>query len=71
MEQCKEVEEEDKLIVKEMLKDTNKNFNNEDGHCTNQQLIGHKHMFRGVIVKDWVIDNSNSVNFHPRDKFLI
>ena len=36
MEQCKNVDEEDKFIVKEMLKDTNKYFNNEDDHHANQ-----------------------------------
>ena len=28
-------------------------------------------MFRGVIVKCWVMENINSVNFHPHNKVLI
>ena len=28
-------------------------------------------VFRGVIVKDWIVVNSHSVNFHLHNKFLI
>ena len=59
------------MIVKEILKDTNKYSSNEDDCCTNKQLIGHKDIIRGVIVKDWIMHNINSVNFHPHDKVLI
>ena len=59
------------MIVKETLKDTNKYFNNEDDYHTNKHLIGYKYLFRGVIVKDWEMDNCDSVNFHPHDEVLI
>ena len=55
----------------EILKDVNKHFNSGDDYCTNQQLIGCNDMFVGTIVKDWVIDNRNSINIHPCDKVLI
>ena len=45
-------DEVDKLIVKEILKDANKHFNNEDNYYANQHLIGYEGMFRGVIEKD-------------------
>ena len=54
-----------------MLKDLDKYFNNEDDYCTNRQLIGYEYLFRGVIVKYWVMENCNSVNFHPHNKVLI
>ena len=54
-----------------MLKDTNKYFDKEDDYYTNQRLIGCKNVFRGVIVKDWVMCNNNRVKFHPHNKVLI
>ena len=71
MEECKKADEEEKFIVKKMLKYMNNYFNNEDDHCPNQQLIGCKDMFRSAIKKDWVMENSDSVNFLPHDKVLI
>ena len=55
MEQHKKADEEEKLFVKEMLKDTNKYLNDKDYYYKNQQLIGYKDMFRVVIVNDWVM----------------
>ena len=71
MEKHKKVDEEEKLIVKEMLKDSTKHFNNEYQHCANQHLICCEDVFRGLIAKDWVMYNCNSANFHPYDKVLI
>ena len=39
--QNKKVDEEEKLIFKEILNEMNKHFNNDDDYHTNQQLIGH------------------------------
>ena len=36
---CKKADEEEKLIVKEFLKDTNKYFSNDDYCHTNKQLL--------------------------------
>ena len=46
MEKCEKSDEEEKSIVKEMLKDTNKHFNNKNECCDNQQLIDYKPIFR-------------------------
>ena len=51
VEQHEHVEEEGISIVQEMIKDINKHFNNNANYCANQQLIGHRDLFRGVIVK--------------------
>ena len=40
-------------------------------HCTNQQLIGHRDMFRGGSVKEWVMGNNNSTNLHARGEALV
>ena len=47
-----------------MLKDISKHFNNEERCFPNQQLLSCKDMFRGEIVKDWGVVNSNNVNFN-------
>ena len=44
-------EEEENEIVKEMLHEINKYFNNDNNTCTNQQLIENRDSFRGVIAK--------------------
>ena len=62
MKQHRKADEEGNLIVKKMLKHMNNFFNNEYDYHTNQQLIGHKYLLRCVIVKEWVMDNCNSVN---------
>ena len=71
MDQWKKKDEEEKLHAKEILKDTNKHLNNEYYYHTNQQLICHKDVFRGAIVKDWVVGNSNSVNVYLCNNFFI
>ena len=71
VEQCKNMEEKERSIVQEMLKDINKIFNNDDDYYRNQQLIGHMHLFRGIIVKEWAMGNHNNVNFHAHNKALV
>ena len=46
-------------------------FNDDDDFFTNQQTIGHKNMFRGVMVKEWIVGNEHCVNFHNYNKILI
>ena len=58
-------------IVQEMLKDINECFNNCNDHHTNQQLIGHRDMFRGVVVKEWVIGKNINIIFHAHNKVLV
>ena len=52
LEQHEHADEEERVIVQETLKEINKYFDNNDDYCTNQQLIGHRNLFRGVIVKE-------------------
>ena len=54
-----------------MLKDIDKYFNNNDDYYINQQLIGCRDLFRGVIVKEWVMGNYNYINFHACNKALV
>ena len=44
------------MIVKGMLCDMSKCFNNDDSFYSNQQMIGHKELFRGFIVKERVME---------------
>ena len=56
------------MIVQEMLCDINKYFHNDNNIYATQQLIGHKDLFREVIVKEWAIINQNRTNFHSHDE---
>ena len=50
------------------MKDIIKNFNDDEDWFTNQQMIGFKDMFRGLIVKQWIAGNEHCVNFHIYNK---
>ena len=52
MKQHEYVDDEERDIVKEMLNNVNKHFDNNNNYCTNQKFIGHRDLFRGVIVKE-------------------
>ena len=54
-----------------MVNDMNKFFNNSNDYCTNHQLIGHRDLFRGVTVKEWVMGNHNVSKFHACNKVLV
>ena len=54
-----------------MLFDINKNFNNDDNPWTNQQIIGHKDLFRGVIVKECAVPNQKPIESKSCDKVII
>ena len=71
IEQYKHADEEEKAIVQEMLNDINKYFNNNEDYYTNQQMIGYRDLFRGVVVKEWVIENQNNINFYAYNKVLV
>ena len=38
-----------------MLGDINKYFHNDNNPYANQQLIGFKDLFKGVIAKEWIV----------------
>ena len=46
-----------------MPNDIGKYFNNEENFWTNQQVLGKREVFRGIIVKDWVAITVESVDF--------
>ena len=54
-----------------MLRDEIKYFKDVENYYTNQQIIRHKEIFRGVIVKEWITGNEHGVNFHNYKKILI
>ena len=62
VERCGPAEEEEKDIVIELMQDTNKCFNNDNNAYDNQQLIGCRDLFRGVIVKEWVVSNQKQID---------
>ena len=49
---CEHADEEERGAVKDMVKDVDKYFDNNNDHCTNHQLIGYRDLFREVIVKE-------------------
>ena len=63
-EQCKHVGSNEKEFVEEILRDIIKYFNDDENCYANQQTIGCKDIFRGVIVKEWIVGNECGVNFH-------
>ena len=71
VEQCKHAGANEKKIVEEMMKDAIKHFNDDEDHHANQQTIGCEDMFRGLIVKEWIVGNEHCVNFHIFNKILI
>ena len=70
-EQHKNVGANEKQIVEEMMKEMIKNFNDDEDCYTNQKIIGHKDMFRGVIVKEWIVGNEDCVDFHTCNNILM
>ena len=54
-----------------MLNDVSKYFNKNNNHYTNQQLIGCKDLFRGLIVKECAIENQSRIIFHQHNKVLV
>ena len=70
-EQYKHAGANEKEIVEEKMKDVIKYFNDDEYYYSNQQIIGCKDMFRGAIMKEWIISNEHCVNFHICGKILI
>ena len=63
IEQIKNDDVQQKMTVQEMLNYVKKDFNKTNNHCTSQQLIGNNDLFRGVIVKEWVMGNQGRIDF--------
>ena len=58
-------------IVKEMINDIVKIFNKEDFFWKNQQVIGVREVFRGIVVKSWVGMPVESIDFKKYNKILM
>ena len=54
-----------------MVSDMSNFFRNSNDYCMNQMLIGYRHLFRGVTVKEWVMVNHNVRKLHAHDKALV
>ena len=54
----------------EVFNDANECFDANDDHCAIQQLIRHTDLFRGFIVKEWVMASRNNMNFRACDKVI-
>ena len=55
-----------------MIKDIKRYFSgDETEYYANQQLIGIKALFRGVIVKEWVAVNNDNMNYHEYNRILV
>ena len=58
-------------MVKEMVNDVNKFFDNSNDYYTNQQLIWCRDLFRVVIVKEWAMGNHNIGKLYACNKVLV
>ena len=57
--------------TKIVLHEINNYFNNDNNACTNQNLIGHRDLFRRVIAKEWVVSNQKHIDFRSYDKAIV
>ena len=55
-------------MVNEILQEMNKYFNNDTIFDANQQLIGHRDLFRGVVVKELVVSNKKNIDLRSTNK---
>jgi len=58
-------------IVREMENDIVKYSNKEENFWTNQQVLGMREVFRGIVVRDWVAMPIECIDFTPCNKVLI
>ena len=61
----------EKNIVKEIIKDIGTYFNGEAKFWTNQQVLGIREVFRGVVVKIWVAMPLERVIFLVHNKIIV
>jgi len=58
-------------IVREMENDIVKYFNKEENFWTNQQVLGMRDVFRGIVVRDWGALPIECIDFTPYNKVMI
>ena len=61
----------ERKIVNEMIKKVRKYFNRESNFCTNQQVLGMREVFRGVVVKSWVYLPLEKIKFSKHNEKLV
>ena len=54
-----------------MAKDLEKCFNNTRNMHTNQQLLGMREVFRGVVANEWVAMPNERIDFSSCNKALV
>ena len=54
-----------------MMKYVINHFNDDEDCYNNQQIIKFKDLFRGLIVKERIVNNGECVSFHTHNKILI
>ena len=54
-----------------MMEDLKRYFVDEDHLCTNQQKIGMKKLFHRIIVKEWVDNNQNAIDYLECNKEIV
>ena len=57
--------------MRQMENAIEKYFNNEENFWTNQQVLGMREVFRGIMVKDWASTPVESTDFTQHNKVLI
>ena len=53
------------------MKDLKRYFDDDGQLCTNQHKIGMKILFRGMIVKEWVDNNQNEIDYLEHNKGIV
>ena len=61
----------ERKIVNKIIKDVRKQFNRESIFWTNQQVLGMREFFRGVVIKSWVTLPLERIKFSKHDKILV
>ena len=57
--------------MEEILKDANKYFRKENDFRANQENLGARELFRGIVAKDWVVQSDECVTFEQHNKVMV
>ena len=57
--------------MNEIVRDISKYFDGDENYWTNQQVIGLREIFRGVVVTNWVAMPLERVNFLAHNKIIV
>ena len=59
--------ESEKKIIDEMRKDVEKHVSNERNSHANQQALGMREAFRGLVVKEWTSMTNETIDYSQHD----